>query len=90
MLVDKIIQGYGVVGTTQVPPWERRFHVDPTDVRTFDIELAKQKLDAAGYKLDSSGVRLDKDGKALNLRLYFAQSVIASRRPELTPPVNSA
>ena len=74
VLVEKIIQGYGVVGTTQVPPWERRFHVDPTDVRTFDIELAKQKLDAAGYKLDSSGVRLDKDGKALNLRLYFPNS----------------
>ena len=74
LLVDKVLQGYGIVGTTQVPPWERRFHTDPANPRTFDIELAKQKLDAAGYVLDASGNRLDKDGKALNLRLYFPNS----------------
>jgi peptide/nickel transport system substrate-binding protein len=74
VLLDKIVQGYGVVGSTQVPPWERRFHTDPANPRTFDIELAKQKLDAAGYVLDASGNRLDKEGKALNLRLYFPNS----------------
>ncbi len=42
--------------------------------RTFDIELAKQKLDAAGYKLDASGNRLDKDGKPITLRLYMPDS----------------
>ena len=73
-LVDKIIQGYGALGTTQVPPWERRFHTEPANVRPFDIELAKQKLDAAGYVLDGSGSRLDKEGKAINLRLYFPNS----------------
>jgi peptide/nickel transport system substrate-binding protein len=74
LLIDKVLQGYGTLGTTQVPAWERRFHTEPNDVRTFDIELAKQKLDAAGYKLDASGNRLDKEGKALNLRLYFPNS----------------
>ncbi len=74
LLVDRILQGYGLVGTTQVPPWERRFHTDPANPRPFDIELAKQKLDAAGYVLDGSGNRLDKDGKAINLRLYFPNS----------------
>ena len=74
LLLDKVVQGYGTVGTTQVPVWERRFHTDPANPRTFDIELAKQKLDAAGYALDASGNRLDKEGKAINLRLYFPNS----------------
>ena len=59
----------------RAPPSSRRsstkWHVDPTNPRTFDIELAKQKLDAAGYKLDGSGARLDKEGKPISLRLYF-------------------
>ena len=46
----------------------------PDTVRTFDIELAKQKLDDAGYKLNASGQRLDKEGKPINLRLYMPDS----------------
>ena len=42
-----------------------------TTPRTFDIELAKQKLDAAGYKLDANGARLDKEGKPISLRLVL-------------------
>ncbi len=70
-LVDKVLHGYGSVGTTMVPPYYVKFHVEPTNPRTFDIALAKQKLDAAGYTLNAQGQRLDKQGKALNLRLYF-------------------
>ena len=44
--------------------------IRPTS-RTFDIELAKQKLDAAGYVLDASGKRLDKEGKPISLRLVL-------------------
>ena len=43
----------------------------PTTPRTFDIELAKQKLDAAGYALDADGKRLDKEGKPIVLRLVY-------------------
>ena len=50
-----------------------KWHVEPTTPRTFDIELAKQKLDAAGYKLDASGTRLDKEGKPISLRLVHAR-----------------
>jgi len=70
-LVDKVLSGYGTPGTTQVPPILTKWHVDPTDVRTFDISLAEQKLVAAGYPTDASGNRLDKQGKAISLRLYF-------------------
>ena len=37
-LIDKVLSGYGVVGTTQVPAWQRPWHVEPTDVRQFDLD----------------------------------------------------
>jgi peptide/nickel transport system substrate-binding protein len=43
--------------------------VEPDNPRHFDIELAKQKLDAAGYVLDGNGKRLDKEGKPITLAL---------------------
>jgi len=73
-LVDKVLKGYGTVGTTQVPPWHTKFHVEPTNLRTFSIETARQKLDAAGYVLNDQGQRLDKQGKAITLRIYFPNS----------------
>jgi peptide/nickel transport system substrate-binding protein len=73
-LVAKVLGGFGDPGTTIVPPVLTDWHVDPTTTRTFDIELAKSKLDAAGYKLDASGSRLDKEGKAIKLRLYAPDS----------------
>ncbi len=73
-LLEKVDHGHGTIGTTIIPPYYVTYHVEPTNPRTFDIALAKQKLDEAGYKLDSQGRRLDKQGKALNLRLYFPNS----------------
>ncbi len=74
LVVERAIKGFGEVGTTFIPPFQTKWHVEPTALRTFDIELAKQKLDAAGYVLDGEGRRLDKEGKALNLRLYMPDS----------------
>lgn len=73
-ILDKVLLGHGTIGTTHVPPFYTSYHVEPTDPRTFDIELAKQKLVAAGYVLDANGNRLDKEGKPLNLRLYWPNS----------------
>ena len=70
-LVDRVLGGFGDLGDTIVPPVLTDFHVTPDKLRTFDIELAKQKLDAAGYKLDADGKRLDKENKPINLRLYY-------------------
>ena len=71
VLVDQVLGGKGVVGTTHIPPalGGGKWHLDPPNVRTFDIELAKQKLDAAGYVLDANGKRLDKEGKPIALRM---------------------
>ena len=73
-LVDRVLGGYGDVGTTIVPPVLTSWHVEPTTKRTFDIELAKQKLEDAGYPLDAEGRRLDKEGKQITLRLMMPDS----------------
>jgi ABC-type transport system substrate-binding protein len=73
-LVDRVLGGYGDVGTTIVPPVLTNWHVEPTTPRTFDIELAKQKLEAAGYKLDAQGRRLDKENKPITLRMFMPDS----------------
>lgn len=70
-LVDRVLGGFGDVGDTVVPPVLTDYHVTPDTVRTFNIETAKQKLDAAGYVLSADGKRLDKEGKPINLRLYY-------------------
>ena len=54
-----------------MPPVLGAWHVEPDHPRTFDIALAKQKLDAAGYTLDANGNRLDKQGKPISLRLDY-------------------
>jgi peptide/nickel transport system substrate-binding protein len=78
-LVDKVLAGHGTPGTSLLPPFQTKWYVPPAldKLRKFDIEKAKQKLDAAGYKLDSSGKRLDKEGKPINLRLTWPSSEAA-------------
>jgi peptide/nickel transport system substrate-binding protein len=73
-LVDTTLGGYGKPGTTIIPPYQSRWHVEPDQPRRFDIEEAKRRLDAAGYALNSAGKRLDKEGKVLNLRLTWPDS----------------
>ena len=80
-LVDRVLGGYGTPGTTQVPPFQERWHVEPDKPRTFDIELAKEKLTDAGYPEDATGQRLDKEGKPIKLRLYLATDSVSYERP---------
>ena len=75
LLVDRVLGGYGEVGSTIVPPVLGDMHVDPAAPRTFDIEAAKQKLTSAGYVLDATtNKRLDKEGKPIVLRLVMPDS----------------
>ena len=73
-LIARVLGGYGEPGTTQVPPFQTKWHKEPATPRTFDIAAAGQKLDAAGYALDSAGKRLDKEGNAIVLDLVFPDS----------------
>ena len=50
------------------------WHLDPASPRTFDIPLAKQKLEAAGYRLDAARKLLDKESKPINLRMLVPSS----------------
>lgn len=73
LLVERVLGGYGDPGTTNVAPFQVKWHVEPDNPRTFDLDLAKQKLDAAGYVLQGTQ-RLDKEGKPLDLRLVMPDS----------------
>jgi peptide/nickel transport system substrate-binding protein len=70
-IVNKAFQGHAALGDTQVTPFQAGWHTTPTDVRPFDIAMAKSKLDAAGYPLNASGQRLDKQQKPIVLRLSW-------------------
>jgi peptide/nickel transport system substrate-binding protein len=73
-LVDKILNGHGVAGTTHVPPYHVKWHVGPAKPRNFDIAEANRRLDAAGYAKNAAGKRLDKEGKVITLRLTWPDS----------------
>ncbi len=73
-LIDKVLGGFGTAGDTVVPPALPQWHVTPDNPRHFDIQLAIQKLEAAGYKTDANGNRLDKQGKPIVLRLDMPDS----------------
>ena len=73
-LVDGVLNGHGVAGSTHVPPYHVNWHVEPTTPRTFSIETANQKLDAAGYARGADDIRVDKDGKPIELRLTWPSS----------------
>jgi len=75
-LVDKVLSGKGAVGSTHVPPalGGGKWHLEPSNLRTFDLELAKQKLTAAGYLLNAAGKLVDKEGEPINLRMVVPDS----------------
>ena len=70
-LVERVLGGFGDKGTTNVPPILGEWHVEPTTPRTFDVELAKQKLEDAGYTTNGDGKRLDKEGNPIALRVIY-------------------
>ena len=72
VLVDQVLNGFGIAGSTIVAPTIPTFRKDPANPRPFDLDAAAAALEAAGY-VDSNGdgSREDKEGKEINLRIYF-------------------
>ncbi|HEX2754141.1 MAG TPA: ABC transporter substrate-binding protein [Candidatus Limnocylindrales bacterium] len=73
-LVEATLGGYGTPGSTIIPPFHTRWHVEPDRPRKFDLAEANTRLDAAGYTKNADGKRVDKDGKVINLRLTWPDS----------------
>lgn len=74
VLLDRLLGGYGDVGTTNVPPALPQWHVPPAEPRTFDLAEAETRLEAAGYVTDASGARLDLEGNPISLDLVMPDS----------------
>jgi len=73
-LVDRVLNGHGVVGTTHIPPYHVNWHVEPDNPRSFDIAEANRRLDAAGYARNANNKREDAEGKEIVLRLTWPDS----------------
>ncbi len=75
-LLEKVLQGLGTLGQTEVPPvYPNYFGIDEKKVIPFDIDGANKLLDEAGYVVGPpDGIRLDKQGQPLNLRLMGRSS----------------
>lgn len=73
-LVAATLNGHGLPGDTQVPPYHVKWHVAPASPRTFDLAKANSLLDAAGYTRNGAGNRVDKEGKEIVLRLTWPDS----------------
>jgi peptide/nickel transport system substrate-binding protein len=73
-LVDRVLNGHGVAGSTHVPPYHVKWHVEPDNPRDFNLDTANQRLDAANYPRGADGRRTDHDGKPIVLRLTWPDS----------------
>ncbi len=73
-LVDAVLNGHAVPGTTHVPPYHVKWHVEPSTPRRFDLAEANRRLDEAGYARNAAGNRVDKEGKEIVLRLTWPDS----------------
>jgi peptide/nickel transport system substrate-binding protein len=74
VLVDRVLNGHGVAGDTNVPPYHVNWHVPPDSPRTFDLTEAARRLDAAGYTMGADNRRVDAEGKPIELRLTWPDS----------------
>lgn len=68
-IASKGYQGLAVPGVGPIVPVSKYYTDLKGITRAFNLDTAKQKLDAAGYTLDGSGVRRDKQGKEIRLNL---------------------
>jgi peptide/nickel transport system substrate-binding protein len=72
-LVERVLGGYGLPGSTVVPPFAAQWHSPPTtETQTYDPEGAAQLLEDNGYvDTDGDGVRETPNGEPLRFRFFL-------------------
>ncbi|MEI7629918.1 MAG: ABC transporter substrate-binding protein, partial [Actinomycetes bacterium] len=70
-IVDKVLGGQGLPGTTVIPPLYPQWHLEPGSQYGYDPVKAGQLLDAAGFPIGDDGVRADAQGNRLSFRLLY-------------------
>ena len=81
-IVDTAMGGYAQVGQSiLIPSTDGAWTPSAAETFGYDLEKAKQLLEAAGYKdADGDGVREDKQGKPIELRLWTRTEDPAQQR----------
>lgn len=65
-LVDRVLGGYGQIGSGYLPPIFADYHWSPQRPRQFDLQTANRILDEAGYQRGEDGIRRTPQGEPLN------------------------
>lgn len=66
IIIQNVLYGLGEPTVTVISPMVHIFHNDSLQDYEYDLEKAKQKLEAAGYiDRDGDGIREDKDGNKI-------------------------
>ena len=89
-LVNISLAGFGIPGTSFIPPSVGDWHWSPegNELHRYDPAIAKQILEDAGYTdTDGDGIREDADGNMLNFRIgvntsadhYFKSAIMIKK-----------
>lgn len=71
-IVDAILQGYGSVANTSVPPFHWAYDPSFEDALPYDPDQARRLLDEAGWiDRDGDGVRENEDGTPMEIVLEY-------------------
>jgi peptide/nickel transport system substrate-binding protein len=71
-VVEAILQGYGQVANTGVPPFHFAHHHGLRDALSHDPSAARDLLDEAGWRVrDGSGIRQNEEGERLELSIAY-------------------
>lgn len=82
--INEILNGYAIVLNTPVMPWLKKWHNPDAPKYEYSLEIASQKLDAAGYTMGLTGLRVyppwhEKAGQPLDPLIFY----VRADRPEM-------
>lgn len=80
-IIDTAYHGYGIVGSTIVPPLFEYWHYDPgDDFRAYDPEKATKILEDAGYTTGADGTRVSHNGEPLDFSLLLRSESLDNQK----------
>ncbi|MGD8599779.1 MAG: ABC transporter substrate-binding protein [Gemmatimonadota bacterium] len=83
-MVEAVVQGYGSVAHTSVPPFHWAYDPSVFEPLPYDPDSARVLLDAAGWRdRDGDGVRESEDGTPFSITLKYNQNTMRQQIAEI-------